>query len=86
MRLIRVAITITGAGAGNIAALLCAGLFFLFVPPVMANTADAVRGQKIFKVCASCHQVGPKAKNSVGPHLNRIFGRRAGSVEGKSVV
>ncbi len=39
-------------------------------------------GKKVFRTCASCHQVGPNAKNTVGPHLNGIFGRRAGSIKG----
>lgn len=49
---------------------------------VSAQAADAERGEKLFRQCASCHQVGPKAKNTVGPHLNDVFGRRAGTVEG----
>lgn len=31
--------------------------------------------------CARCHQVGEEAKNKVGPHLDMILGRVAGSVE-----
>ena len=40
---------------------------------------DAATGEKIFKQCASCHQVGPNARAGFGPHLNGLFGRRAGS-------
>lgn len=40
---------------------------------------DAARGEKLFRDCASCHQVGPGAENRVGPQLNNIFGRRAAS-------
>ncbi len=47
-----------------------------------ALAADAERGQKLFRQCKSCHQVGEKARNSVGPHLNEVFGRRAGTIEG----
>jgi len=43
---------------------------------------DAVRGQSLFKRCSSCHQIGPDAKNRVGPELNLIIGRLAGSVDG----
>jgi len=83
MRLAMVATGRAGFSAGSISAfLLYAGLILLLAPTVAADTADAERGQKIFKACASCHQVGPNAKNAVGPHLNGIFGRRAGSVEG----
>lgn len=39
-------------------------------------------GEKVFKKCKSCHQVGDKAKNRTGPMLNGIFGTAAGSVEG----
>jgi cytochrome c len=43
---------------------------------------DPERGARVFRQCSSCHQVGPDAKPSVGPQLNGIFGRRAGSIEG----
>lgn len=51
--------------------------------PLAAQTqllGDAERGKALFRDCASCHQVGPEAENRVGPHLNDIFGRKAGSV------
>ncbi|MDJ0825991.1 MAG: c-type cytochrome [Rhodobacter sp.] len=43
---------------------------------------DADRGAEIFKQCSSCHSVGQGAKDRVGPHLNGIFGRRAGAHDG----
>ena len=43
---------------------------------------DAARGEALFRECSACHQVGTDATNRVGPHLNDIFGRKAGSVEG----
>lgn len=43
---------------------------------------DAAAGEAIFKKCATCHAVGEGAKNKVGPHLNGLFGRTAGTVEG----
>lgn len=43
---------------------------------------DAAAGEKVFGVCKACHQVGETAKNNVGPSLNGIIGRKAGSVEG----
>lgn len=39
-------------------------------------------GEKAFKKCAACHQVGEGAKNRVGPQLNGIMGQVAGSVDG----
>ena len=43
---------------------------------------DAAAGEKVFVQCKACHQTGDKAKNAVGPVLNGLFGRKAGSVEG----
>jgi cytochrome c len=47
-----------------------------------ARAQDAAAGEKVFVVCKACHQAGDKAKNAVGPVLNGLFGRKAGSVEG----
>ena len=47
-----------------------------------AAAQDAAAGQKIFNQCRACHQVGDKARNLVGPVLNGLFGRTAGTVEG----
>lgn len=43
---------------------------------------DSARGETLFRQCKACHQVGPGASDRVGPHLNNLFGRRAGSHEG----
>ena len=45
-----------------------------------AESGDAERGAKVFKKCRSCHAVGPEARNKTGPHLNELFGRKAGAV------
>lgn len=47
-----------------------------------AQAQDAAAGEKVFAQCRACHQTGENAKNAVGPHLNGLFGRTAGSVEG----
>jgi cytochrome c len=47
-----------------------------------AFAQDAENGADVFKKCRACHQIGPGAKNSIGPILNGLFGRKAGSVEG----
>ena len=39
-------------------------------------------GAEVFKKCRACHDVGPDAKNKVGPVLNDIVGRKAGTIEG----
>ena len=38
-------------------------------------------GKKAFSKCKGCHQLGAGAKDRIGPHLNEIFGRRAGAHE-----
>lgn len=42
---------------------------------------DAEKGASVFKKCRACHEVGEGAKNKVGPSLNGLFGRTAGTVE-----
>jgi cytochrome c len=49
-----------------------------------AYAQDLEAGQRSFNKCRACHQVGPDAKNLVGPQLNDLFSRTAGSVEGYS--
>jgi cytochrome c len=39
---------------------------------------DAEAGEKVFKKCKACHEVGEDAKNKVGPSLNGIVGAAAG--------
>jgi cytochrome c len=62
--------------------------FALIVPltlalsPAAAHAQDAAAGEKVFAQCRACHQVGPNAKNAVGPVLNGVIGRKAGTVEG----
>jgi cytochrome c len=43
---------------------------------------DPEAGAKVFNKCKACHQIGPNAKNVVGPELNGLAGRKTGSVEG----
>jgi cytochrome c2 len=47
-----------------------------------AQDGDAKAGERIFKRCMACHMVGDDAKNRIGPVLNDLFGRQAGTVEG----
>ncbi len=50
--------------------------------PAALDMALVEEGEKVFKKCKSCHQVGDKAKNRSGPILNGVVGHPAGSVEG----
>ena len=56
-------------------------LFFAASIPA-AQAADPVAGEKVFKRCLACHMVGEDAKTRVGPVLNGLIGRKAGSYEG----
>ena len=47
-----------------------------------AQTAGQVNGADMFKKCRACHLVGETAKHAVGPSLNNVIGRKAGSAEG----
>jgi len=51
----------------------------LFSGTVVAHAQDAAAGEKTFVVCRACHQIGPNAKNAVGPVLNGVVGRKAGT-------
>ena len=45
-------------------------------------SADAGRGEKVFKKCKACHTVDEGGKNKVGPKLWDVVGRAKGSVDG----
>ena len=49
-----------------------------------AYAQDAAAGEQVFKKCKVCHQIGEGARNMVGPELNGVVGRKAGTVEGYS--
>lgn len=64
---------------------LIAGLLVISAVPAMAQDAaggNAAAGEKDFVVCRACHQIGPSAKNAVGPVLNGVVGRKAGTYPG----
>ncbi len=53
--------------------------------PVAAAAVDpamVAKGEKVFKKCKACHQLGDGAKNKTGPVLNGIVGKAAGNIEG----
>ena len=51
----------------------------LATSPSLALAQDAAAGESAFKICKACHQVGEGAKNAVGPVLNGVVGRVAGT-------
>src|SRR5260370_4503898 len=44
-----------------------------------ALAQDAAAGKTSFNKCLACHAIGEGAKNKVGPELNGINGRKAGT-------
>lgn len=56
----------------------------LFLAGLPALAADAEKGALVFKKCANCHALGTGAEEQkrIGPHVNGIFGRKAGIIEG----
>ncbi|MDG1376129.1 MAG: c-type cytochrome [Yoonia sp.] len=46
------------------------------------NMELVAQGEKDFRQCKSCHQVGDGAKNRTGPVLNGVVERTAGTVDG----
>ena len=65
----------------KVIAIVTAGLM-LTANGALAGDFDLAKGEKAFKKCATCHAVGGKAKNKVGPELNGVLGRPVASVEG----
>jgi cytochrome c len=66
---------------------LCTALLtVLTIATAQAQTPapDLAAGEASFRKCFACHAVGPDAKNKVGPHLNGLDGRKAGTQEGYS--
>lgn len=46
----------------------------------LVAAADVAKGEKVFGKCKACHKID--GKNTTGPHLDGVFGRKIASVEG----
>jgi cytochrome c len=53
---------------------------WLVLPTGSAPAQDITAGEVSFRKCAPCHSIGPGAENKVGPELNGLDGRKAGTV------
>lgn len=51
-------------------------------PAVSQDAGLAEAGEKVFRKCSACHQIGDGAENRVGPALEGVIGRTAGTKEG----
>ena len=63
-----------------IAGIVIAVVTVAATPALAAGDAD--KGKAVFRKCLSCHRIGPGARTLVGPELNGVVGRKAGSIEG----
>jgi cytochrome c len=55
---------------------------YLVVSGSATLAQDAAAGETSFRKCAPCHSVGDGAANKVGPELNGLDGRKAGTADG----
>jgi cytochrome c len=46
----------------------------------IALAQDVAKGANVFKQCQPCHSIGPGAQNKIGPELNGLEDRKAGTV------
>lgn len=65
----------TGKSGFGVAALVTIG----FLSPALAQSGDATRGERDFRVCAPCHSL-ESDRNMTGPSLANLWGRKAGSL------
>ncbi len=56
-----------------------AGVAFVAMTGAAFADGDAAAGEKVFAKCKACHQTGETAKNAIGPQLNGLDGRKAGT-------
>jgi cytochrome c len=54
----------------------------VLLPVRYAAAQDVTKGEQIFNQCKLCHRIGDGAKNLIGPVLNNVIGRPAGTYEG----
>ena len=59
---------------------LLLGIVIVAASAGAAAAQNAADGEHEFAVCRACHQIGETAENMLGPELNGLDGRKAGSV------
>ena len=72
-------ISLVAPGASMRVAVSAAVILFLSV--ASAQAADAAHGAQVFKACAPCHSTEAGQRSFMGPNLNGVVGRKAGSTD-----
>ena len=70
------------SGTSEVKRVYLAGLCALAFAASAGAEGDAAAGAKVFAQCAACHTVGEGAQSTVGPVLNGVVGRPAGTFPG----
>jgi cytochrome c len=73
--------TVTAAVAGSA---MKRGVFIVIAmlalaAPAPAQSADAARGERMYRACVACHSLEPN-RNMTGPSLAEVWNRKAGSL------
>jgi cytochrome c len=55
-------------------------ILILLLAADQAEAADIAAGEKVFARCKICHTIEAGGRNTVGPNLHGLFGRKAGSL------
>jgi cytochrome c len=64
-------------------AALSAALALFAAPAAMASAkGDKEAGKRVYVQCAACHKIDASGSHGVGPNLNKVIGRRAGTAPG----
>lgn len=58
--------------------LVATGIVAVFAAPALAAEGNVDAGKKVFVKCAVCHGIGD-TKKPIGPNLNDVIGRTAGT-------
>lgn len=61
---------------------LCIAMISAPILPALAQDLPDPAGERLFDDCKACHEVGEGARHKIGPHLDGIIGRVAGSMDG----
>jgi len=63
---------------------LAAAVAAIAAPQIAHAAGDPVVGGKMFIQCRACHTINAGDRNGVGPNLNGVVGRKAGTRAGYS--